>query len=267
VRVVTLVLALALGCAIGGAAAAPAGASGPPTAGMSINPGSGPLSVTFVAKWSGFAKAPDLFVWRFGDGQMMTTASPSTVHIYGQPGQYPLTGAGPLNVTISDSVGDTATSAPSTLQVFVCPTATQTCDASLVPTAGPVMRVELKGNTKAGVVPSAHLLADPWSFGSCEPALETSVGVTDSGFISTPTSPLTLTLKYTSASPANAALTCFSSPKPFTSSTGTTVRTGILPTCAATARKPPCVQSVGVNGSVVTKVLLLPAGDPKTGAP
>jgi hypothetical protein len=54
---------------------------------------------------------------------------------------------------------------------------------------------------------------------------------------------------------------------PFVDAAGKTVTSGALPTCSASNAAVPCVQSIALVGSTVTKVILIPPGDPKVGAP
>ena len=53
-----------------------------PTAELSINPAAGALTVTFVAKSSGFPSPVVSYAWNFGDGHTATTSIPTVTHSY-----------------------------------------------------------------------------------------------------------------------------------------------------------------------------------------
>jgi hypothetical protein len=118
------------------------------------------------------------------------------------------------------------------------------------------------GPVSASGPAEANLLAGTFSFPDCQSAIESAVGVTDSGF----TGNLTLTLSYTSSNPGNAGTTCFSSTVAFQDASGQLVYSGPLPACALTAPVAPCVESTTISGQQVNKQLLIPPGDPKVGA-
>jgi len=92
--------------------------------------------------------------------------------------------------------------------------------------------------------------------------VQPAVALTDSGF----TGKLTVTLEYRSSAPKQAHTTCFSSTVAFVDAAGKRVYNGVLPVCND-AQRAPCVKSVRLSGAKVTKVLLVPPGDPKVGAP
>ena len=61
----------------------PASASTVGTAELSINPAAGALTVTFVAKSTGFPSPVVSYAWNFGDGHTATTSVPTVTHAYG----------------------------------------------------------------------------------------------------------------------------------------------------------------------------------------
>ena len=90
-----------------------------------------------------------------------------------------------------------------------------------------------------------------------------AAALTDSGFIGN----LTVPLVYLTSYPDLARTTCFSSEVAFVDAAGMVVHSGPLPMCQVVVPVPPCVVSINISGTLVTKVLLVPPGDPRVGAP
>jgi len=243
--------AIVVGAAVVGAA--PAGASGPPKAGLSISARKG-LAVTFVARSAGFSSPVTSYTWTFGDGGSTTTSKPTVTHTYPSPSTF-----APA-VTERDSTGDKAT-ATGTLGLFDCPVGSTQCTEALA-NAGTVQLLQASGPVGSASPAGVDLFAGPFRIPNCEATIAPAVALTDSGF----TGSLTVTLTYTTSQPKKVSTTCFSSPVAFVDGAGQTVHSGPLPMCQA-APGPPCVESIQTAGSQVTKVLLIPPGDPKVGAP
>jgi PKD repeat protein len=234
--------------------ATPVGASKGPVAGFSIDSGAGRLAVTFVAVSGGFPTAVDTYRWSFGDGKAVTTKTPTVTH------SYPAASTFTPTLTEADAHGDLA-AAKGSLALVNCPAGTTKCTASLGP-AGPVQQVQVSGPIGPAAA-SVHLIAAPFRIGPCQAPVAPVVGFTDSGFVGR----LTVSLTYATSEPNQVEVTCYASPRPFVDAAGRTVHSGALPTCTATAQKAPCVASIAFSDPTVTKTLLVPAGDPKVGAP
>jgi hypothetical protein len=237
-----------------GAGALPVGASGRPKAALSIKASPERLAVTFVAQSSGFSSRVVSYDWTFGDGASAKTASSTVTHTYATPSTYLPA------VQETDAAGATA-SAAGTLVVFACPNGTITCSDSLT-SAGTVQSLQANGPIAAASPAGLDLFVGSFRVPSCESAIAPAVAVTDSGF----TGSLTVNLQYTTSQPHHVGTTCFSSTVAFVDAAGNTVHNGALPTCIVNAA-PPCVQTIQTSGSNVTKMLLIPPGDPKVGAP
>ncbi len=255
-RAMVVVAAALMGVAL----AAPAGASGRQVttrAGFSIDPGPRALAVTFVATSSGFATPPGTFRWRFGDGSSVTTKAPTVTHTYRKPSRFTVT------LTEIDSQEQRAT-AVGTVQLVTCSSASGSCTLQLKH-AGVVALLQLHGSRRPGVVATANLMAAPFRIAACESSIAPAVAFTDAGFSGT----LTATLTYTTTNPDKVAATCFSSPVAFVDAAGRRVHSGDLRTCGppTAAPRPPCVSSIHRRGTTVTKIILVPPGDPKVGAP
>jgi len=246
------VAAVVVGAVVVGAM--PVGASGNPKAGLSINAAQGELTVTLVARSSGFSSAVDSYAWTFGDGQRETTSTPTVTHTY------PAASTFSPSVTETDSTDDRAT-AMGTLGLFDCPAAATQCSESLT-NVGTVQLLQVAGPVGSSSPARVDLFVGPFRIPNCQGMIATVAGLTDSGF----TGSLTVTLQYTTSRSNGFTTTCFSSPVAFVNAAGRTVHNGALPMCQSAAG-PPCVQSIQHSGSDVTKVLLIPPGDPKVGAP
>ncbi len=233
--------------------AQPARAQATPTAEISINPGHEQFQVVFNAKSVGFPSAVVSYEWKFGDGMTADTATPSVSHTY------PKAGAFLASVTERDAKGNKAT-ATGTLTLFACPQSGSCTEQ--VKNSGSVMLLRASGPIAATSPATVDLFVDPYKISHCEPQVSTAVAVTDAGF----TGNLTITLDYTTSFVSQEKTTCFSSKVPFRDAAGATVTNGALPTCGSNATAP-CVRSLAVSGTAVSKVLLIPPGDPKVGSP
>jgi PKD repeat protein len=232
-----------------------AAASGDPEAAFSIDPALPPLTVKFVAKSAGFAVPVSSYQWSFGDGQSTTTTTNTVTHTY------------PAASTFMPSVMETApdgesATATDTLKLSECSVGTTQCTKSLR-NVGTVQLLQISGPTNTATLAEVNLLVGTFSFPHCDSVIQPAVAGTDTGFTGT----LTATLQYTTSDPAEVATTCFSSTVSFVDATGATVKSGPLPRCATSAPSPPCVQSISTSGQQVTKLILIPPGDPKVGVP
>jgi hypothetical protein len=246
------VAAVVVGATIVGTA--PVGASGDPTAGLSINRTGDGLTVKFVAQSSGFSSPVDSYAWKFGDGESATTSTPTVTHTYASASTFS------PSVTETGTTGGVAT-ATGTLALFVCSVGQSQCTESLQ-NVGTVQLLQASGPVNSNSPAGVDLFIDPFRISNCQTTIGTAVALTDHGF----TGSLTVTLKYTTSHPNQVNTTCFSSSVAFVNAAGKTVHSGALPMCQVAAG-PPCVESIRTSGSVVTKVLLIPPGDPKVGAP
>jgi len=235
-------------------AALPAGAAATPKAEISINPAQGPLTVTFVAQSTGFSSDVVSYEWAFGDGTTETTSTNEVTHHYESPAQFE------SSVTETDAQGGQAT-ASGTIHLFLCPASGSECTESLKDADG-VRLLRASGPAGAASPASVDLFAGPFKISQCQREVVPTAGLTDSGF----TGNLTLTLEYSTTHPSQAKTTCFASTVPFVDSAGKTVTSGPLPMCKSVPTAP-CVESEDISGSSVNKVLLVPPGDPKVGAP
>jgi hypothetical protein len=246
-------LMLAVGMAAStGAGTLPAAASGAPTAELSINPGHGALTVDLVARSRNFSTRVVTFQWTFGDGTTAMTSSHQVSH------RYPSAATFLPSVVEIDSQGEQA-SANGTLELADCPVGTAQCNESLAG-AGGVQLLQATGPVTSGA--EVNLFVGPFKISHCEPEVAPAAALTDSMF----SGALTVTLKYVTTHPAQVQTTCFASPVSFMEVGGQTVTSGPLQACSTPA-PPPCVKSIDISGSNVTKVLVVPPGDPKVGAP
>jgi hypothetical protein len=248
----TSVAAVVIGTVVLGAL--PVGASGNPKAGLSIKVARKGLTVTFVARSSGFSSPVDSYAWTFGDGRSTTTPTPTVTHTY------PSASTFSPAVTETDTTGGVAT-ATGTLGLFGCPVGLTQCTEALR-NADTVQLLQANGPVSSSSPAGVDLFVGPFRIPNCESMIAPAVALSDTGF----TGSLSVTVTYTTSVPQKVATTCFSSPIAFVDAAGQTVHNGALATCQAAAG-PPCVQSIQTSGSEVTKVLLIPPGDPKVGAP
>jgi hypothetical protein len=235
-------------------AAVPSGASGSPKAGLSIMAAGNNQTVTFVARSSGFSSPVDSYAWTFGDSESTTTSTPTVTHTYASASTF-----SPA-VTETAGAGAVAT-ATGTLRLSDCPVGQSQCTEALH-NAGTVQLLQADGPVSNSSPAHVDLFVGPFRIPSCEATIGPAVALSDSGF----TGELTVTVSYMTSQPQNVATTCFSSPVAFVDADGQSVHRGALPMCQAAAG-PPCVQSIETSGSEVTKILLVPPGDPKVGAP
>lgn len=254
-RVVPVVVALGLSGLLAAVClgAASAKAAQAPTAEISINPGHDQLQVTFTAESVGFPSAVVSYEWKFGDGAVEGTSTHTVSHTYLRASTYT------ASVTEKDSKGDTATT-HGTLTLFVCKAAA-TCTQQ-VKNEGNVLTLLASGPIVKTAAATVDMFVDPFQISGCEPQVATAVALTDAGF----TGDLTVTLDYMTHFPKQVGTTCFNSKAPFTDAAGKSVTSGALPACQKKAVAP-CVKSVGLAGATVSKVILIPPGDPKVGAP
>jgi PKD repeat protein len=230
-----------------------AGATGAPTAEISINPAKDALTVGLAARSSGFAAAPNMYKWSFGDDSSVTTSGRLVTHTYRKAGAYKVA------VTESDTQGQAAT-ATGTLAVAQCGPGAS-CTESLA-NVGDVHLLRLSGQAGAAAPASTDLFVGPFQIPDCQLEVAPTAALSDYGFVGD----LTVTLKYTTTHQSQTAKTCYASSVLFTDISGKSVTSGALPSCGSKAVAP-CVKSTATSGKSVTKVLLIPPGDPKVGAP
>jgi len=237
--------------------AIPAGAAGGATAELSINAGSDPLTVNFVANSTGFPAPIVSYSWKFGDGQSATTTDPTVVHTYASTGEFA------PKVKETDADGNVA-SAVGTLALFDCPIS-GTCAEKLTH-AGSVETLKATGLVSDTEAAGVDLFVGPYQIQGCDPSVGTDGALSDTGF----SGPLKVKASYLVQNPNDVATTCFSSEVPFVDAQGQTVNNGALPKCSAPGAVPPCVKSITTmetgSGLQATKVLMIPPGDPKVGA-
>jgi PKD repeat protein len=247
---VAVVTAVAAFVSIG---ASPASASGP-TAGLSIQPAGGLLTVKLVADSTGFASPVTSYTWDFGDGEMTTTTVKQVTHTYPNASTFM------PSVTEIAPAGQTAM-AIATLALFLC-AAPPRCTEALTD-VGNVQSLKVSGPIPTGASPGLNLLAGSFKIKNCEASIEPAVAFTDQEF----TGNLTATVTYTTSQPASVGTTCFASTVAFKNSIGVLVKSGALPKCMVGATNAPCVRSIKQSGALVTKVLVVPPNDPKVGVP
>jgi len=235
--------------------AARAGAAAPvPQAGLSIVPAGRSLAVAFVADSSGFSGSIVSYRWSFGDGSTTTTKRHTVTHVYRSAGRF--------FVTVNETAANAETAVvKGTVRLLRCPVGTESCSVQLTG-LGSLSELRATGPISPAAPAAADLFVAPFEIPSCETSILPAVALTDSGF----TGKLTVTLEYRSSAPKQAHTTCFSSTVAFLDAAGKRVYNGLLPVCND-AERAPCVKSVRVSDAKVTKVLIVPAGDPKVGAP
>jgi hypothetical protein len=243
-------LAAWTGAIVGG----PASASPAATAELSINPSPGALTVAFVARSTGFPSPVVTYTWNFGDGHTATTSTPAVTHTYASAATFR------PSVIERDASLDSA-SASGTLKLTKCPVGIRSCTESLSGVSN-VNLLKVQGPTSPSTPATVKLFVGPFQVANCEPRVAPAAAFDDAGF----TGSLTLTLSYTTSSPNSVSTTCFASTVPFVDAAGQKVTSGALPLCNSSGAAPPCVVSIS-TGTPVTKVLRVPAGDPKVGAP
>jgi PKD repeat protein len=232
-----------------------AAASGGPEAAFSIDPAQPALTVKFVAQSEDFPVPVSSYHWSFGDGRSATTSKNTVTHTY------PSASTFRPSVTETDPDGESAT-ATDTLLLSDCSVGATQCTKSLS-NVGTVQLLQITGPINPVAQAEVNLLVGSFSFPSCNDVIQPAVAGTDTGF----TGNLTVKLSYTTSHPAQVSTTCFSSTVSFADTRGDTVFSGPLPMCAASAPSPPCVQAIRTSGQQVTKVILIPPGDPKVGVP
>jgi len=211
--------------------------------------------VKFTARASGFAGAVTSYSWTFGDGASTTTPDNTVQHTY--------TSATTFQVSVTEQgiQGQSAT-ATGTLELSKCPLLALQCSATLQ-IAGLVQTLSALGPISLTAPADLDLFIGPFSFPNCDPAIHDAIALTDSGF----TGNLTVPLVYLTSYPDQARTTCFSSEVPFVDAAGMLVHSGPLPMCQLLGPVAPCVLSINISTTLVTKVLLVPPGDPRVGAP
>jgi hypothetical protein len=213
------------------------------------------LTVTFIAQASGFAGAVTSYRWTFGDSASTTTAVNTVQHTYASASTFD------VSVTETDAQGESAT-ATGTLELLKCPVSVGQCSGKL-PLGGLVETLSALGPISPTAPADLDLFTGPFGFPNCDSEIHGATALTDSGFIGN----LTVPLVYLTSHPDQARTTCFSSEVAFMDADGMLVHSGPLPTCQVLAPIPPCVISINISGILVTKVLLVPPGDPRVGAP
>jgi hypothetical protein len=232
-------------------------AASSPMAELSINPSSGALTVSFVAKSTGFPSPVNFYVWSFGDGHTRGCNCRTVTHTYSSTTTFPVS----VSVTETDANSDSA-KASGTLMVALCPVGTTSCSESLQG-ASNVIDLTVSGSTSPPAQGVVQLFVGPFQIANCEPQVSPAAAFTDSGFTGT----LKVTLTYTTSHPGQVETTCFASTKKFFDASGQSVNSGPLPFCNAAGAGPPCVIFPITTGPPVSKMLLVPAGDPKVGGP
>jgi hypothetical protein len=232
-------------------------ASGTPTpvAGISISPTNPPLTVKFIAQASGFAGAVTSHTWTFGDGASKTTSVNTVEHTYASASTFQ------VSVSETDTQGESAT-ATGTLELLNCPVGMGQC-SGMLQTGGLVQSLSAMGAISPTAPADLDLFTGPFGFPNCDSEIHAAAALTDSGFIGN----LTVPLVYLTSYPDLARTTCFSSEVAFVDAAGNLVHSGPLPMCQVAVPVPPCVLSINISGTLVTKVLLVPPGDPRIGAP
>lgn len=226
-----------------------------PVAGISISATSAPLSVMFIAQASGFAGSVTSYAWTFGDGASTTTTVDTVQHTYASASMFQ------VSVGETDTQGESAT-ATGTLELLSCPLGTGQCSGTLQ-LGGLEQTLSAVGPISPTASAGLDLFNGPFAFPNCDSVIHAATALTDSGFIGN----LTVPLVYLTSDPDQARTTCFSSEVPFVDAAGMVVTSGPLPACQVLAPVSPCVLSINIAGILVTKVLLVPPGDPRVGAP
>jgi hypothetical protein len=211
--------------------------------------------VTFIAEASGFAGAVTSYRWTFGDGASQTTSVNTVQHTYASASTFH------VSVSETDTQGESAT-ATGTLELLNCPVGMGQCSGTLQ-LGGLLQTLSALGPISLLAPADLDLFTGPFGFPNCDSVIGAATALTDSGFIGN----LTVPLVYLTSDPDQARTTCFSSEVPFVDAAGMMVHSGPLPTCQVLAPVPPCVLSINIVGLLVTKVLLVPPGDPRVGAP
>jgi hypothetical protein len=254
-RAIRPLLPLLLAAASVSVAGEPASGATTAMAGISISPTNSSLTVSFTAQASGFAGAVTSYKWFFGDGATKTTSVNKVRHTYS------LASVFPVSVEEMNKRAQSAT-AVGLLDLFSCPAVPQLCSATLQATSL-LQTLSAAGPISTTTPSNLDLFIGPFRFPNCDSLIQPAVALTDSGF----TADLTMHLVYQTSYPDGAHTTCFSSKVAFVDADGVVVHSGPLPMCQSAGPVPPCVQSINVFGTQVTKVLLVPPGDPRVGAP
>lgn len=233
-----------------------AGAAGA-AAGLTIEPSTSGAGVTFLAQAVGLG-ANLTYSWSFGDGTTVTTVVPTVTHAYRAGGLYSVT-------LVETSPTGLQARAAGKLDVRLCSTTAQSCQAAVRSVSGMQLASAL-GPLAGGGPAQVDVLVAPYQFANCPNTFGAAAGVVDTGL----TRAATITVKYIDTDPNSQRVTCFASTVPFLDTSGALTTSGPLPSCTATQGSVPCVESVTKTrtaaGLLVTKVLLVPPGDPGTGA-
>jgi PKD repeat protein len=232
----------------------PASAGPGPTASISIEATNGQLTVKFVAQSAGFSSTVTSFDWAFGDGKTAITSKGSVVHSYATASTYP------VSVKETGLGGQTA-SANGTLELVACPAGVTQCLAKLAAPSG-VFSIEAAGPVGPAASAELNLFSGSWRFPSCDSAITPAGSLSDAGF----TGDLTVTFSYETTNQRRVQRTCFASTVAFANISGAVVRSGRLPKCQSSQPIAPCAQPPLIQGSTVTKQLLIPPGDPRFGS-
>lgn len=251
------VLFAVLALATGTASVAPVAASArkpPPQAEISILSGRGPLNVAFVASSAFFPSPVITYKWSFGDGSTRTSPHPLVNHTYAHTGVYH------VQVVESDSAALTAVGT-GILGVFQCSPSGVCTESS---SSGAITQIQVSGPTATTTVRAmVDLFGGPFQISHCQSRIVPTAAIADSTFSGN----LIVTVRYNSSDVSATPTTCFQSEVPFVDAAGKMVKSGPLPTCAATLSKAPCLQAYSISGTHVTKTVIIPPGDPKVGAP
>jgi len=154
------------------------------------------------------------------------------------------------------STGECYTVSPDT--VVVCP-AKQFCSGSQTTDSGTV-NVTGTSSTKATI----DLTLEEDSFAACGTGWNIPAqysNLTETKFTSA--SPMTITDTVDNTKVSLAGAICYNDPTAFIDAGGSSVTTGLLPTCAQVSNAPPCIVSVTMSGANAVDVFTAPVGDPK----
>jgi YVTN family beta-propeller protein len=240
----------------------------PPQAFLSVTPAPVGSATAFSAAQSvASTSAISSYLWNFGDGESVTTTTPTTSHTYERSGKFTAT------VTETDAAGT------STTQVFTGQTmsrnggpdavASQTfvvvkCSAGTV-CSGTVSATSqtssVKGTSSTGASLSISIGQQPVSCGDTA----TQEQVTNFSTTTFNASSLSATLTVNDDSSTSGFEVCYSASSKFEDLEGQEVLSGELPLCKSA--KAPCIKSDKVSSGTVVAVISVLPGDPRFWAP
>ena len=243
---IAAVAAVVVVAPIGAAGASRTGeAARTPEAELSINPTKGALSVVFVAGAMGFSDRVVSYHWAFGDGASSTTTTDVVTHRYRSTGRFSPT------VTETDKQGQHAT-ARGSVALFKCKAGEATCRATL-PDAANVAILTASGPQGPAGPASATLFVGPFRIIACEATVAEAVALTDTRDLRQPDRHAEIHERRSEAVDRHLFLVrrrlrrCDRAQGPQR-----------RPSPMPEPRAAPCVKSVTVDASMVSKVLLIP---------